>query len=56
MMQLFLLGMPLLPISACVPQRAPSPPPVAAAPYAVGSAADTTTASMEITVPLPSGK
>jgi hypothetical protein len=44
MKQLFLLGMPLLAISACVPQPAPSPPPVAAASYAVGSAANTTTA------------
>jgi hypothetical protein len=44
MKQLFLLGMALLAISACVPQPAPQPPPVAAASYAVGSAANTTTA------------
>ena len=45
MKRLFLLGIPLLAISACVPQPAPAPPPaVAAAPYAVGSAANTTTA------------
>jgi len=45
MKRLLLLGIPLLAISACVPQPAPAPPPaVAAAPYAVGSAANTTTA------------
>jgi hypothetical protein len=44
MKRLFLLGIPLLAISACVPQSAPPPPAVAAAPYAVGSAANTTTA------------
>ena len=44
MKQLFLLSVSLLAISACVPQPAPPPPPVAAAPYAVGSAANTTTA------------
>ena len=43
MKQLFLLGISLLAISACAPQPAP-PPAVAAAPYAVGSAANTTTA------------
>jgi hypothetical protein len=56
MKQLFLLSVSLLAISACVPQSAPPPPAAVAAPYAVGSAANTTTASMEITVPLPSGK
>ena len=44
MKQLFLLGMPILAISACVPQAAPPPPPAAAAPYASGSTANTTTA------------
>ena len=44
MKRLFLLGITLLAISACVPQSAPPPPAVAAAPYAVGSAANTTTA------------
>ena len=43
MKQLFLLGMPLLAISACAPQPVP-PPAAVAAPYAVGSAANTTTA------------
>jgi hypothetical protein len=45
MKRLFLLGIPLLAVSACAPQ--PSPPPAAvaaAAPYALGSAANTTTA------------
>jgi hypothetical protein len=43
MKRLCLLGILLLAVAACVPQPAP-PPAVAAAPYAVGSAANTTTA------------
>jgi len=45
MNRLCLLGISLLAISACVPPAAPpAPPPVAAAPYALGSAANTTNA------------
>jgi hypothetical protein len=43
MKQLFLLGVSLLAVSACAPQPAP-PPTAAAAPYAVGSATNTTAA------------
>jgi hypothetical protein len=41
--RLFLLGVSLFAISACAPQPA-APPPAAAAPFALGSAANTTTA------------
>ena len=45
MKRLYLFGISLLAISACAPQPAPPPPAAAvAAPYAVGSAANTTTA------------
>ena len=44
MKRLFLFGIPLLAISACVPQSAPPPPAAAPAAYALGSAANTTTA------------
>ena len=44
MKRLFLLGIPLLAVSACAPQAAPPPPAPVAAPYAAWSAANTTTA------------
>jgi len=44
MKRLFLFGIPLLAISACVPRSAPPPPAAAPAAYALGSAANTTTA------------
>ena len=45
MKRLCLLGISLLAVSACAPQPAPPPPAAAvAAPYAVGSAANTTNA------------
>jgi hypothetical protein len=45
MKRFLLLGISLLAVAACAPQAAPPPPePIAARPYAAGSAANTTTA------------